>query len=328
MSTALYTEQRGVTVTVPATSANLGPGFDCLGLALDLRNTLTLTASEFVLYEERETAYTVTITGVDAAKVPTDRGNLALDAAETVFHLVGRRPVAAELRVHNCIPVGSGLGSSSSAIVSGLVAANALVGGGLSDQALLRLAVDMEGHPDNVAPAMLGGLVLGVLPDAAGGPEQLLVRRMLPPLLTAVVVMPDFHFLTAEARAVLPRQVTRADAIYNTSRLGLLLHGLMTNDFSCLRVAMGDRLHQTQRLGIIPGATAAFDAAYGAGALGVALSGAGPSLIAFTDGDGGPIAAAMLDAFAAAGQSGRSWLLQPTADGVTLAITNETLGHG
>jgi len=320
MSTANHTDRRVVTVTVPATSANLGPGFDCLGLALELRNTLTLTASEFVLYEERETTYTVSITGVDATKVPADRTNLALEAAEVIFRLTGRRPATAELRVHNCIPVGSGLGSSSSAIVGGLVAANALVGGGLNDEELLRLAVTIEGHPDNVAPALLGGLVLGVLPDA-GGPEKLVVRRMAPPHLTAVVVMPDFHFLTVEARAVLPRQVTRADAIYNTSRLGLLLHALLTSDFSCLRVAMGDRLHQTQRLGIIPGAAAAFDAAYGAGALGVALSGAGPSLIAFTDGDGGPIAAAMLDAFAAAGQSGRSWLLQPTADGVTLAVS-------
>lgn len=327
MSTALNPNRRIVTVTVPATSANLGPGFDCLGLALDLRNTLSLTASEFVLYEERETTYTVTITGVDAAKVPANRNNLALHAAEVVFRLAGRRPQTAELRVHNRIPVGSGLGSSSSAIVGGLVAANALIGGGLSDEELLRLAVDMEGHPDNVAPAMLGGLVLGVLPDDAGGPEQLIVRRMDPPHLTAIVVMPDFLFLTAEARAVLPRQVSRADAIYNTSRLGLLLHALLTGDFSCLRVAMGDRLHQTQRLGIIPGAAAAFDAAYGAGALGVALSGAGPSLIAFTDGDAGSIAAAMLDAFAEAGQSSRSWLLQPTADGVTMAVNHETTGN-
>ena len=320
MSTATHTDRRVVTVTVPATTANLGPGFDCLGLALDLRNTLTLTASEpFAIAGEPE--YTITITGVDAAKVPTDRGNLALEAAETVFRLVGRWPRTAELRVHNCIPVGSGLGSSSSAIVGGLVAANALVGGLLSDEALLQLAVDMEGHPDNVAPALLGGLVLGVLPDAAGGPEQLVVRRMEPPRLTAVVVMPDFHFLTAEARAVLPQQVTRADVIFNASRLGLLLHALLTGDFDCLRVAMGDRLHQTQRLGIIPGAAAAFDAAYTAGALGVALSGAGPSLLAFTDGDGSPIATAMLDAFAAAGQNGRSWLLQPTAEGATLAVS-------
>lgn len=320
MSTVLYTDPRAVTVTVPATSANLGPGFDCLGLALDLRNTLTLSASEFVLFEDRETTYTVTITGVDAAKVPADRTNLTLEAAEVVFRLTGRRPSVAELHVHNCIPVGSGLGSSSSAIVGGLVAANALVGGGMSDRALLRLAVDMEGHPDNVAPAMLGGLVLGVLPDATAGPEQLVVRRMEPPRLTAVVVMPDFLFLTAEARAVLPKQITRADAIYNTSRLGLLLHALLTGDYGCLRVAMSDRLHQTQRLGIIPGAAAALDAAYAAGALGVALSGAGPSLIAFTNDSGDPIAAAMLSAFAAAGQSGRSWLLEPTAVGVTVTL--------
>lgn len=322
MSTSTLTAPRAATVSVPATSANLGPGFDCLGLALNLRNTVTLTASEFVSAGERQTTYTVTITGVDAAKVPTDRDNLALQAAEVVFGLVGQRPSTASLDIHNCIPVGSGLGSSSSAIVSGLVAANALVEGRLSNEQLLRLAVDMEGHPDNVAPAMLGGLVLGVLPDVAAGPDQLVVRRMPPPRLTAVIVMPDFLFLTAEARAVLPQQITRADAIFNTSRLGLLLHALLTGDYRCLRVAMDDRLHQRQRLALIPGAMAALDAAYSAGALGVALSGAGPSLIAFTNSDGGPIATAISDAFANAGHNSRSWLLQPTAEGARVTVTN------
>lgn len=323
MSTAKATHTRSATVTVPATSANLGPGFDCLGLALDLRNELIFTSSgPDVPYQHYKTEYSVIVKGVDAQKVPSDQSNLAIEAAEVIFRLIGRRAATIDVHITNCIPVGSGLGSSSSAIIGGLVAANALLDGGLSSDELLQLAVDMEGHPDNVAPAMLGGLVLGVLPDAEYGPERLIVRRMEPPNLSAVVVLPDFHLLTAEARAVLPGHVSRPEAIYNASRMGLLLHSLITGDYSCLRVAMGDRLHQANRLKIIPGAAIAFDAAYAAGATGVALSGAGPSLLAFTDADGAAIARAMSDAFGAAGLTSRSWILKPSNEGITVSITS------
>ena len=306
-----------VTVSVPATSANLGPGFDCLGLALDLRNEITFAASEAA---GDSTAYTVTATGVDAEKVPLDRGNLAIVAAETVFRLAGRRPAAVDLRLNNCIPVGSGLGSSSSAIIGGLAAANALAGGDLTTGQLLQIAVEMEGHPDNVAPAMLGGLVLGVLPDAADGPGELIVRRWEPPPWTAVVVLPDFHLLTSEARAALPDTVGRGDVIFNASRLALLLHTLTTGDLDLLPVAMRDRLHQPHRLKIIPGAAEAYRAAYEAGAAGVALSGAGPSLIAFTPSEGSVIGQAMSEAFAAAGLGSRMWALKPTSEGVRLRV--------
>jgi homoserine kinase len=307
---------RAVTVSVPATSANLGPGFDCLGLALDLRNEVTAARSGPDLpCDGNETEYVVAVEGVDAEKVPVDRRNLVIAAAETLFREVGRRPALCEIRLLNRIPVGSGLGSSSSAVVAGLIAANALIDGGLSPDDLLKIAVAIEGHPDNVAPAMLGGLVLGVLPDVEYGPTQLVVRRMEPPRLSAVVVLPDYQLLTAEARAVLPPTVTRAEAIFNTSRLGLLLHALTAGDYDCLRVAMGDRLHQTHRMKIIPGAANAYEAAYAAGAMGVALSGAGPSLIAFTDLKQEAIAQAMLDAFAGVGLGGRSWILQPSKEG-------------
>ncbi len=308
---------RTVSVTVPATSANLGPGFDCLGLALELRNEVTASAAgPDVAYDDpRPTRYDIAVSGVDAARIPTGRDNLLVEAAEALFRRVGRRPAAVFIRAVNRIPVGSGLGSSSSAIVAGLMAANLLTGAGLRPQELLRMAVDMEGHPDNVAPAMLGGLVLGVLPDATHGPAELLVRRMAPPLLTAVVVLPDFPLLTAEARAVLPPALPRADAIFNGSRLALLLHALTTGEHDCLRVAMADRLHQPYRLALIPGAAEAYAAAYAAGAAGVALSGAGPSLLAFATGNEESITRAMTDAFAAAGLSSRAWRLRPTAEG-------------
>lgn len=310
-----------VRITVPATSANLGPGFDCLGLALDLRNEFIAARSGPIIpFAGHKTHYTVRVTGVDAGKVPANRRNLMVSAIEAVFASVGRRPAAVTLRINNCIPVGSGLGSSSSAIIAGLVTGNALIDGCLSPDELLRMAVAMEGHPDNVAPAMLGGLVLGVLPDADYGPAELVVRRMEPPPWTAVIVLPDFYLPTRKARAVLPPGLSRGDAIFNTSRFGLLLHALTSGDSTHLRTAMADRLHQPHRLAIIPGALAAYDAAYEAGAAGVALSGAGPSLLAFTTSAGENEGQAMAAAFAAAGLNSRMWILDPSPQGISLTV--------
>lgn len=324
MSTAMTSDSRTVTVSVPATTANLGPGFDCLGLALDLRNEVTFTPDGPILDDEGQaTNYHITVEGVDHAKVPSGRDNLVVAAAETIFRLVGRQPASLDVRLLNRIPVASGLGSSSTAIVAGLVAANALVDGGLTRDELLRLAVALEGHPDNVAPALLGGLVLGVLPDGEQGPAELIVCRLEPPRLSAVIVLPDFPFLTADARAALPSSYTRADAIFNTSRLGLLLHAFGSGDFQHLRTAMGDRLHQTYRMKLIPGAPTAYEAAYGAGALGVALSGAGPSLLAFAAQGEDDIAGAMEAAFNAAGLSCRKWILTPSNAGTKLLLSGD-----
>lgn len=318
MSIANPPYSRTVSVSVPATSANLGPGFDCLGLALDLRNEVTAVATgpDIDYDDPQQTRYEIQVAGTDAAKIPTGRENLLVEAAETLFRQAGRRPTAVSIHMVNHIPVGSGLGSSSSAIVAGLVVANAVILGGYTSAELIRLAVEMEGHPDNVAPAMMGGLVLGVLPDGEHGPVQLLLRRWTPPQLTAIIVLPDFPLLTSEARAALPPSLTRADGIFNASRLGLLLHALTSGEYDCLRVAMADRIHQPYRLTLIPGARAAYDAAYEAGALGVALSGAGPSLLALAAGHPEDIAAAMSEAFARAGLTSRAWILQPTPEGV------------
>lgn len=322
MSPATASISPSVTVSVPATTANLGPGFDCLGLALNLRNEMTFRSDNSDLAANRgQTEYCVTVVGVDADKVPADRNNLTIQAAEVIFERTGRRPASLDVRMINKIPVGSGLGSSSSAIVAGLVAGNTIVNGGLSADELLRIAVEMEGHPDNVAPAMLGGLVLGVLPDSASGPATLIVHRMEPPGLSVVTVLPDFQLLTSEARAVLPSRVTRQDAIFNASRLGLLLHALTSGEYHYLRVAMGDRLHQPRRLKIIPGASAAYQAGYEAGAIGVALSGAGPSLIAFANSGREAIASAMVDAFAACGLTTRVWMLEPSGQGVEISVS-------
>jgi homoserine kinase len=292
-----------ITVTVPATTANLGPGFDCLGLALGLHNEVTLTPAESGLE--------VAVEGEGAGLIPAGPGNLVLRAADRVFEQVGRRPAGLRLRQRNAIPVGSGLGSSAAATLAGILAANALVDGRLSRNDVLHLATELEGgHADNVAPALVGGLVL-VMQEAG---EFILELVRLPDFHVAVV-LPELDLPTAVARAALPPQVPLADAIFNAARTALLIRALAEGDYAKIGRAMHDRLHQPYRLPLIPGMAAAFVAARQAGAAGVALSGAGPSLIAFAPTGHEQIAAAASAAFHQAGLPARSWLLAPDHQG-------------
>jgi homoserine kinase len=244
-----------VTITTPATSANLGPGFDCLGLALALYNRITLTAVV-------EAALTLTVSGVDAHKVATNEKNLVYRCANLIFERAGQRPPGLHIHQENAIPVGSGLGSSSTAVLGGMLAANELAGRPFTREQILHFAAKQEGHPDNVAPALHGGLVLGVAHKAS-----LHIERFDVPDLQVVVVLPDFHLLTSEARAVLPVQVPRQDAIFNAARVPLLVHALQTAAYDKLAIAMQDRLHQPYRLPLIPGMAQAFRAAQEAGGL-------------------------------------------------------------
>lgn len=285
-----------VTVTVPATTANLGPGFDCLGLALTLYNQVTFT--------DAAATFAIHISGEGADWLPTDESNLVWQAAQRLFEVVGKWPSGTHIELENGIPAGSGLGSSAAAVVAGLVAANTLVGGGLSRHELLELATEIEGHPDNVAPALFGGLTL------INQTESGLHLECIPvPTLTAVIVLPDFTLPTAQARAALPAQITRQDAIFNIGRMGLLVRALQAGDHDKLRLAMQDRLHQPYRLPLVPGLVEAFAAAYSSGASGVALSGAGPSLIAFAPQGHTQIASACQHAFSQAGLTSRAWVL-------------------
>ena len=297
-----------VTVTIPATTANLGPGFDCLGLALGLYNEVTLAAAPAGTYPND---LHITIYGEGAGRLPGDARNLVAQAAARIFAHLGHGPAGLHITQHNRIPVGSGLGSSAAAVLGGMLAANALVDGGLSQAEILRLAAAMEGHPDNVVPAGLGGLVL--INQAADG--QLHVEPIPLPPQQVVIVLPDFDLPTATARAALPRQVPLADAIFNAGRLALLVRALAAGDYQRLPLAMQDRLHQPYRLPLIPGMAAAFAAAYAAGAAGVALSGAGPSLLAFAPDNHQAIAAAIQAAFAPAGLPSRAWILPVDAQG-------------
>ncbi|HFQ93440.1 MAG TPA: homoserine kinase [Anaerolineae bacterium] len=286
-----------VTVTIPATSANLGPGYDCLGLALGLYNRITFS-------ETAEPGLRITVTGTDAHKVATDETNLVYQCAQIVFDEAEIRPSGLHIRQENSIPVGSGLGSSSTAVLGGLLAANELVGRPFTRAEILQMAVAAEGHPDNVAPALYGGLILGIAHEKGLHIERLPVAEM-----KVVVVLPDFYLLTSEARAALPAKVSIPDAVFNASRTPLLIRALETADYTKLALAMQDKLHQPYRIPLIPGLADAFTAAYAAGAAGVALSGAGPSLIAFAPSGHEAIGEAVTAVFAQHQLPSRTWIL-------------------
>jgi homoserine kinase len=302
-----------VSVSTPASTANLGAGFDCLGLALNLRNVVELWDVG------RGAGLEIDIEGEGEERLPTDSSNLIARAAERVFVKVGKRP-AGLLRMHaiNGVPLSSGLGSSAATIVGGLVAANALVEGGLTREALLRLAYELEGHADNAAAALYGGLTL----VSAAGSE--LMARPVPlstaPAMRVVIVLPALRLSTAEARAALPAQVPMADAVYNVGHALFTVEALRSGDEALLRWAVGDRLHQPYRQKLIPGYAAVVAEAHKAGALAVALSGAGPSLVAFANSRHAEIAAAMQAAFQANGLASRTFILPVDRQGVQVSV--------
>lgn len=252
-----------VTVTVPATSANLGPGFDCLGLALRCHATLWAEACRG----------DYTIAGCPTAYASQD--NLALRAyrlAQAHFGLPG----GVRMRLSSDIPVARGLGSSAALTVAGLAAACALHMDDLPRGELLTLAARMEGHPDNVAPALLGGLQAAV--TAGDGVHA--VAYAVHPCWRFAVLIPPFELPTSRARAALPDPVPRADAVYGVSRTALLLGALRDGDAGLLRVALDDRLHQPYRFPLIAGGAEVRALALRAGADGCCISGAGPALLA------------------------------------------------
>ena len=293
-----------IDVRVPATSANLGPGFDVLGLALGLYNEIA--------YEEAD-GVSVTVKGEGAGRLDTGAGNVVARAALMAHEAVGRRFSGAAIGCINRIPPARGLGSSAAAWVGGLVAANAALGSPLDRDALLALACRAEGHPDNVAAALLGGLTVSCL----SGDQVVAVSLPVPADLGWVVLVPGIESSTRDARAVLPDTVTRADAVFNLQRMGLLLAALASGRAEVLGVATEDRLHQPQRQALFPWMEAVRRAALEAGALACVLSGAGPSLLAIVRGAARPVARAMETALDLAGIAGRAHQLPVDTDGAT-----------
>ena len=296
-----------VLIKVPATSANLGPGFDSLGLALDLWNETVVTlAIEF----------SVRVKGEGEGKLAMGEKNLIVRAAQRLAERAGRSlPTFHEDSV-NQIPLSSGLGSSAAATLKGLLAGNALLGNPFLREEILTIASEMEGHPDNVAPALMGGLVVSTVEN-----DKVIARQI--PIVTAAavtIVLPDFHLPTKEARAALPEKVSMKAAVHNISRAVLVTEAFRNGDMDLLGKAMTDTLHQPYRLPLIPGAQSAMAAANEAGADAVALSGAGPSLIAFSSKAEAGIGESMKRAFEAAGLTARIFNLGVSGRGAEIQV--------
>lgn len=294
-----------IVVRVPATSANLGAGFDCLGLALDLQNEIALIPGK---------PFRVDIVGEGADSLPRDRSNLVARTVFRFFETIGRPAPTFALRITNRIPMTGGLGSSSTAIVGGLLAANRLAGEPLGFDELLRLALAIEGHPDNVAPAMLGGLVLSVVQDGALSTVQIPV----PSGLRGVLFLPGFTISTREARRRLPARVPFDDAVFNLSRSALFVAAMTTGRLDLLRGATQDRLHQPYRQVLFPAMPRLFEAALNAGALGVWLSGAGSALMALVRDDADAVIDAFNQAAEANGVVGRAVKVDLATEGASL----------
>lgn len=269
-----------VSVKVPATSANIGPGFDCLGLALPIYNTITIeetvlpgTGIEINLMAENEEAVDEMIFD----DIPRDENNIVYKAVEMLYNSIGQEPSELKINIQSQIPITRGLGSSAAVIVGGLMAANKLLGSPADETALLSIATEVEGHPDNVAPAILGGFVLSSQED-----DGSIVYRKLnwPEEWDITVCVPDFELSTNIARSVLPENIPMQDAIFNAKHLAMLVEAVNTKDTKLMKVALQDKLHQPYREKLVPGMKEIMEAfKHEDNVLGCVLSGAGPTML-------------------------------------------------
>ena len=297
-----------VVVDVPATTANLGPGFDCLGAALDLNNRFAMRR-----IEGGGERFELIIEGTEGSHLRGGPENLVYRAAQRVWKAAGLEPVALEARVRLAVPPARGLGSSATAIVAGLMGANALVGEPLSKEKLLELAIDIEGHPDNVVPSLLGGLCMTA---KAASQRWRVVRCEWTPSVKAVVAIPSIRLSTSEARRAMPKAIPVGDAVVNLGALTLLLQGLRTGNGDLISDGMHDRLHEPYRWRLIKGGDQVKQAAIEAGAWGCAISGAGPSVLALCEEEKGPaVSRAMVKAWEAAGVASRAPVLNLQTSG-------------
>ena len=289
-------------VNVPATSANLGPGFDCLALALDLWNNTTfqVTGKKFL----------IEIQGEGESFLPVDEKNLIVHSFIHCLDYLGFPiPAGIEILCRNNIPTSSGLGSSAAAVLTGLLAANCFANYPLSNTDVLGIALDLEGHPDNISAALLGGLVAVTLDEG-----KCITHKYEISQFHVAVVLPHVEISTTVARAILPQHYTRQDIVYNLGRVALIIEALCSGNMSLLQKTMRDRLHQPYRLPYIPGGQSALQAA-GVFDCAVSLSGAGPGLICFTKGDLREITRVIEFEFQKHGIPSKTWVISPTLQG-------------
>ena len=271
-----------VSVKVPATTANLGPGFDCMGLALPIYNTVTIeetvlpgTGVEINVIAENQSADEFSL-----EHIPMDENSIIYKAVELLYNSIGQTPSELKITIHSQIPIARGLGSSASVIV-GLIAANELLGKPADEAALLSIATEVEGHPDNVTPAIVGGLTL-----TAGEDDGSIVYRKIdwPEEWTLTVCIPEYELATDISRSVLPKEVPMQDAVFNAQRMGMFMQAIHTKDSKLMKLALKDRLHQPYRMKLVPGLEKIAERLkHEENVLGCVLSGAGPSILIISE---------------------------------------------
>lgn len=272
-----------VSVKVPATSANIGPGFDCMGLALPIYNTVTI--EETVLpgtgVEINVISASDAVDPTSLEHIPLDENSIVYKAVELLYNSIGQTPSELKITIHSSIPVTRGLGSSSSVIVGALFAANELLGRPADEAALLSIATEIEGHPDNVAPAILGGLIIAAQEDDG----SVTYRKLEWPSEWAITVcIPDFELATEIARSVLPKEVPMKDAIFNAQRLAMFIQAVHTKDSELMKTALKDRLHQPYRMKLIPGLDKIMNnLKHFENVLGCVISGAGSTILVISE---------------------------------------------
>ena len=268
-----------VSVKVPATSANIGPGFDCLGLALPIYNIVTLdetvlpgTGVEINILSDEED-----IDNLIIDHIPKDENSIVYKAVEMLYNSIGQTPSELKINIQTSIPVTRGLGSSAAVIVGALIAANRLLGDPADESALLSIATEVEGHPDNVTPAIVGGLVMSSLEN-----DGSIVYRKLdwPEDWAITVCIPDVELATEISRSVIPAEVPISDAVFNLKRMGMFVKAVSDGDAELMRLALTDKLHQPYREKLVPGLKELNEAfKHEEDVLGCVLSGAGSSML-------------------------------------------------
>jgi len=268
-----------VSVKVPATTANLGSGFDCLGMALPIYNVVTIEETvlpgsgiEINMMSENNSDDEFAI-----EHIPTDENNIVFKAVEMLYNSIGQVPSELKITIKSQIPIAKGLGSSASVVVGGLMAANELLGHPADEPALLSIAAEVEGHPDNVTPAIIGGLVLTSQEDDG----SIIYRKLQwPSEWNLTVCIPDYELATEISRSVLPKEVPLKDAAFNTKRIAMFMEAIHTKDAELMKYALQDKLHQPYRTKLVPGLVEIMASLkHEENVLGCVLSGAGPAIL-------------------------------------------------
>ncbi|MBQ2870529.1 homoserine kinase [bacterium] len=272
-----------VTAKVPATTANIGPGFDCFGMALPIYNEITIeetvmpgTGIEISVISNNQDE-------LDIMSIPTDKNNIVYKAVELLYNSIGQTPSELKITIKSDIPIAKGLGSSASVIVGGLLAANELLGRPADEAALLSIATEVEGHPDNVTPAIVGGVVISSQEE-----DGRVVYRKLdwPEEWKIMVCVPDYELATDIARSVIPKEIPLKDAAFNLRRSAMFVHAVSTKDEKLMKLALTDKLHQPYRMNLVPGLSEIIEnLKHEEDVLGCVLSGAGPAVLVITTGN-------------------------------------------